>query len=136
MKYGYHGLSDPIQQLLEAQEFEPECHGRSAPFRQQGGVNPHPQVPQEQGYGYKYQPQVRIARASVNARLSQLAEARFDAKAFPVALADSGWSPPYPPGCEQQLLLSSFALLAVVIGAVGNTHRDRCFRFAVLQGMP
>src|SRR5713101_5341367 len=101
MKYGDNSLSDPVQQLLEAQQFEPERHGRSPSFRQDGGVNPNPQISQQQGDDYKHQPQVRVSRTSVNARLVQLAKARFDAKAFAVAFADLGRSSVHTPGSEK-----------------------------------
>src|SRR5277367_5353921 len=98
MEYGCDSLSDPVQELLETQQLEPEGHRLTASFRQERGVNPHPQIPQQQCYGHKHQTQVRVSCTRVNSRLTHLTEARFDAKTFAVALADLPGSPAYTPG--------------------------------------
>src|SRR5882724_10428182 len=132
MKYGDHGLSDPVQQTLEAQPFEAERHGWASAIRQQRGVDPHPQISQDQGYGHKHQPQVRAFDAGVNPRLPHLAVARFDAKPLAVALADFGRRTMHAPGTEQELLLDTFSVFAVAVGAIGHAYRDRYGALAVL----
>ena len=122
MEYGCHSLSNPVQELFEPQQLEPEGHRLAASFRQERRVNPHPQIAQEQRYGDKHQAQVRVSCTSVNPRLTHLPEARFDAKTFAVALADLRGSPAYTPGSEQEFLLPALSLFAVAVGAVGHTE--------------
>src|SRR5919201_5721666 len=123
MKYGCDSLSYPIEQLFETQPLQPERHGRSASLRQQRGVNPYPQIAQEQGDGHEHQAQMRIARAGVNPCLPQLPETRFDAKTFAVAFADLRRTAVDPPGREQKFLLPPLARFAVAVAAVRDAHR-------------
>ncbi len=67
-------------------------------------MNPHPDVAKYERQGYKEQPHVGVARASVNPSLPSLAITCLDAEAFPVTLADVGGIAVDPPGGEKQLL--------------------------------
>ena len=88
MQYGCDCLGDPVEQLLKAQQLQLNQHCRATSFVQTRRVNPDPQVAQQQRHRNKHEPQMGVLRTRVDARLMQLAKARFDAKPFAVALAD------------------------------------------------
>src|SRR5450432_115160 len=118
MKYGGHGLDNPIQETFETQTFESQRHVGTATVGQDFGVQPRPEVAQNQGHRDEHQTQPGIPRAGVNPRLPQLTVARLDAKAFAITLAHLGRTAVYPPGGEQEFLVSALATLAVAITAI------------------
>src|SRR5947208_598297 len=133
MKYGCDRLGNPIEQLLEAQKLRPKLYGSPLSFRQERRMDPDPEIPQQQGDGDEDQPQMGVSRAGINPRLPQLAEARLDAETFAVALADLGRGSTNPPGRKEQFLLPTCSFLAVVVSAVGHTHREGHLRLAVFH---
>src|SRR5438105_10203926 len=108
MKYGKHRLGDPVQQALEAKSFEPERHAVASAICQNRRVDPHPQIPQDQGNSDEQQAQERLSRAGANPRLTELPVARLDAKALAIALADFGRRTVDSPGSEEQLAVATF----------------------------
>src|SRR5919109_1606542 len=119
MKYGEDSLGDPVEKAFETQAAETKLGLSAFVLGQNLGMNPNPQISHHQGDGDKHQPQTWVPRAGVDACLTQLAKARFDAKAFAVAFADLVRRTMHPPGGEEQLLLHASSVFAVLVGAIG-----------------
>jgi len=101
-----------------------QCQRVARSFGKASVMNPHPEVPQNQRYGQKKQPQPRIPRAGVDSRLSHLAKTGLDAESQTVQFADFGGGTVYAPRREQQLQMPLLAVLAVAMSAVANAYRN------------
>src|ERR671937_97132 len=123
MKFGDDNLRDPIQQAFETQPLQAERLPWAGTLRQDRGVNPHPEVAQNQRDGDKHQPQMGVPGAGIDSRLPELAETRLDTEAFAIAFADFGWRPMNAPRSEQQLLTSAFLGPVMPVAAISYINR-------------
>ena len=133
MKCGDDLVHDPVQHAFEAEDFQVQRRVVAISFGQACVVNPDPQVPQHQRQGDEEQSQVGILRACIDARLTHLAIARFDAEPSAIAIADLGRRTMHAPGREQQLLFHLLAILAVPVSAITHAHIHRDLFAAVLH---
>src|SRR5579862_9571861 len=88
-------------------------------------MKPQPDVAQQQANYDKQQPQVRIAGAGEDPRLTPLPIAGFDAEPRPIQVSNLAGRTRHAPGSEQELLLLPLAVFAVLVGAVRHVNRKR-----------
>ena len=117
-------MNDPIEHAFESKQFEVKRHVVARSFGKACLMNPNPHIAEDQRHGHKEQPQVRIARAGVDAGLPHLAITGFDAEPFAITFADFGGRAAHAPGGEKQLLTFLFAVFAVPITAIAHADRE------------
>src|SRR3954467_12872312 len=128
-------MSQPVQHSLEAELFWLQCQFVVSSRGELRFVNPDPQVSQDQGHGEEHEAEMRFAGAGVDSGLAHLAIAGFDAEAFSITIANVSRTAADSPGGKEQLLLETFAVLAVLVGAISDADRDRHLPLSILHGV-
>ena len=109
----FDGPGDPIQHLLEAQQFQKQLRFPAVLAFGEAKMDPHPHVAQHKGNAHEQQPLSWIARASLDSGLVHLAIACFDAKTLAVDFANVFESPSYFPDRIEEFLSAPLAGLLV-----------------------
>ena len=117
-------MDDPIQHLFEPQSVQVQGEIVVGAVGQLRGVDPHPQVAQDQGDGDEQQPQSWIARAGIDSRVSQLAIARFDSEPLAIHFTNLGRRTLHAPSGEQQFFVFCVCCLCG-FDACGSPRRPK-----------